>query len=99
MRVHELKTIRQFFKVLYDETKTFEIRKNDRDFRDGDILVLRETAKALSSVEDYYTGRVLYAEIVAMWGDVPGLEKGYVAIAIKLLETSCNPSIKDARVK
>lgn len=39
---HYLKTWPEFFRAVKDERKTFEVRKNDRDFREGDTLVLEE---------------------------------------------------------
>ena len=39
---HDLKIWKEFYKEVYSGTKTFEIRKNDRDFKVGDILVLNE---------------------------------------------------------
>jgi hypothetical protein len=42
MKVHELKTWPEYFKAIKKGEKTFELRKNDRDFEKGDILVLRE---------------------------------------------------------
>jgi hypothetical protein len=41
-RVHDLKVWPQFFAALVDGSKAFEIRKNDRDYRVGDKLTLRE---------------------------------------------------------
>lgn len=40
--IHELKVWPDYFKRLADESKTFEIRKNDRGFQAGDTLILRE---------------------------------------------------------
>lgn len=40
--IHDLKIWPQFFDALASGTKTFEVRKNDRDFRAGDLLRLRE---------------------------------------------------------
>ena len=39
---HILKTWPSFFKAIRSGAKKFEIRKNDRDFRLGDHLLLRE---------------------------------------------------------
>lgn len=42
MKQHELKTWPEFFALLWDGTKTFELRKDDRGFSVGDQLNLRE---------------------------------------------------------
>lgn len=39
---HELKTWPEFFQALWDGDKTFELRKDDRPYVVGDLLVLRE---------------------------------------------------------
>lgn len=40
MTTHTLKTLRSYWRALNDGTKTFEVRRNDRDFAVGDVLVL-----------------------------------------------------------
>jgi uncharacterized protein DUF3850 len=40
--IHELKTHPQWFFRLYTGEKTFEIRRDDRGYQAGDILILRE---------------------------------------------------------
>lgn len=42
MNKHYLKTVQPYFDAIDQGLKTFEIRKNDRDFKVGDILVLLE---------------------------------------------------------
>jgi|TARA_Y100000310_G_scaffold298310_1_gene332146 hypothetical protein len=45
MKTHELKTEPKYFGRLVSGDKTFEIRKNDRDFQVGDELILKEYDK------------------------------------------------------
>lgn len=53
MSEHRLKTWPGFFAGLMDGTKTAEVRRNDRHFQVGDVLLLRE----FDAEEDNYTGR------------------------------------------
>ena len=39
---HELKIWPEYYKAINDKIKKFEIRKNDRNFKVGDQIVLRE---------------------------------------------------------
>ena len=48
---HELKTETSYYQAVEKGIKKFELRKNDRDFKLGDILTLRETVNGI------YTGR------------------------------------------
>lgn len=83
-RVHELKTWRVPFQALVDGIKTFEIRENDRDYREQDVLVLKE----FDNVTGAYTGRVCTRVVAYMvkgpaWGlpeptCVLGLDDGRV---------------------
>ena len=64
---HELKTDQIVFEETWNENKLFEIRKNDRDFKIGDTLWLRETVfsgKEMSQGKPLkYTGRVVWFDI------------------------------------
>ena len=40
--IHELKILPHFFREGISGRKTFELRKNDRPFRKGDLLALNE---------------------------------------------------------
>lgn len=47
-KTHLLKVREPFWSALRDGTKTFEVRKNDRDFRAGDELVLARYPRSSS---------------------------------------------------
>jgi len=85
--LHDLKVWPTFFPALMDGSKPFEIRKNDRDFRVGDTLLLREWDPA----SETYSGRYLTKHIsyVTDWQQQPG----YVVLGIER-----SPAIDEARV-
>ena len=85
MAEHDLKVWPEFFQAIEDGIKTFEIRKNDRDYQVGDTLRLRE----YSPGPDEYTGRERRELVVYMIaGDDPmgfafGLRDGFVCIGLE----------------
>jgi hypothetical protein len=75
---HSLKILPQYFKEVIKTTKTFELRKNDRNYKVGDTLILKEFDG------ENYTGNVTYRTVTYILdGGSYGLEKGYVILAIK----------------
>lgn len=78
--VHAVKTESQYFIMARQGIKTFTIRKNDRDYKAGDILEKHETENGIE------TGRILKAEIVYFLDNVAGLEKGYCILGIRLID-------------
>ena len=76
---HELKILPEYFDAVATHKKTFEIRKNDRNFHVGDKLILKE----------WYHGRCTGRE-VERWvsyiyhGDGTfGLSDGYCIMGLK----------------
>lgn len=63
MATHDLKTDPEVFKESLYGKKNFEIRLNDRDFKEGDILNLLETEFSGEEMKEgeplVYTGRAL----------------------------------------
>jgi hypothetical protein len=71
-RIHELKCWPVPFDAVWNGRKPYEIRKNDRDYRTGDVLRLREW----SPEGKQYTGREVSTEVAYM---TPGGEWGLPA--------------------
>jgi ASC-1-like (ASCH) protein len=81
---HNLKTRPEFFNELWLGRKTFEVRKDDRDFQVGDTLVLREWNPQSES----YTGRDVVSEVTyILQGGQFGVEEGYCVLALKPIQT------------
>lgn len=71
--IHELKILPKYFWSVMSGTKNFELRKNDRPYRVGDELLLREYD------EGKYTGNRVRRKIRYILKDCPeyGLAPGY----------------------
>lgn len=77
---HALKTWPNFFKAVKDGSKRFELRKNDRDFKLGDSLLLQEYDPVLKK----YSGQEWEGSVSYVFSDESfGLKKGYVLLGIK----------------
>lgn len=79
--LHSLKTWTEYFEAVVDGRKTFEIRKNDRDFHVGDTLVLRDWDRN----EGEYTGRKIEVEVMYITdgGNLGSLAKDHVCMSIR----------------
>jgi uncharacterized protein DUF3850 len=87
---HDLKVCPEFFEKLLSGEKTFEIRKDDRGFRAGDTLLLREY---LPGAE--YTGRTLRREVTYLIGNgLFGVREDYVVMAL-----GPSPATQEARLR
>ncbi len=65
--IHELKTWPEFFQPAWVGDKTFEIRINDRDFKERDEIILQEFDPANDERNGgvgSYTGREIRATII-----------------------------------
>lgn len=69
---HELKILPKYYRHVASGIKPFELRKDDRDFQQFDILYLREWENGV------YTGRAVKREITYILRDCPeyGLKEG-----------------------
>lgn len=86
---HDLKILPLYFEDVCYGNKTFELRKNDRDYKVGDTIRLREyTPSELIEYTPFaseYTGRECNRTITYILRDCEkyGLKKGFVILGIK----------------
>jgi hypothetical protein len=75
---HELKTWPEYFVEIFNRRKTFELRRDDRDFQVGDYLTLKEW----NPETEAYTGRVAKRHVTyLMRGPQFGLAEGWVLMS------------------
>lgn len=77
MKHHELKILPRYFEKILEGSKLFEIRKNDRDFQEGDLVTLLEWK------DGKYTG----SKIERMIGHISIFEQKENIVVFSLLYT------------
>lgn len=87
-KIHELKTHPLPFQAVKRGEKNFELRFDDRGYRVGDQLLLKEYTPANywdpeEPKESNYTGEILHREISYILKDFKGLEQGYVILGLR----------------
>lgn len=92
MKVHELKIKAKYYSEIWRGIKTFELRKNDRDYQVGDIIhftVIPDETTSEEACEGLNTYPNL-VRIIYILQDVPeyGLKEGYCILAIKVTSIS-----------
>lgn len=85
-QTHELKTDPEVFRAIASGAKQFEIRFDDRGFKVGDQLLLKETKFTGAEMEAgcplIYTGDVEWMKVrYILRGPVYGLQEGWVIMS------------------
>lgn len=78
-RTHYIRLAATYYDDVKAGIKTFELRKNDRDYRTGDILEMNEFTDGRN------TGRVIRCRVTYMLEGYTGLTDGYCILGIKVL--------------
>lgn len=76
--IHQIRLAKSYFDDVANKIKTFELRKNDRGYKKGDILEMMEFT------DGKYTGRSVKALVTYILEDYTGIEEGYCIMAIKV---------------
>lgn len=78
-KIHQIRIGTSYFEDACSNEKSFELRKNDRGYKEGDILELMEF------IDGRNTGRMVQKLVTYILEDYTGLEEGYCIMATKLL--------------
>lgn len=84
--IHGLKTWPEYFQEVWDGNKTFEVRRNDRNFEVGDKLLLEE----YDPKTDCYSRKILVIVTYILYGGEFGIENDYCVMSIEILEKRRN---------
>ncbi len=84
--IHQLKILPEHFDDVISGIKTFEVRRNDRDFHVGDMLALNEHDGAFG-----FTGRSCLVRTDYILSDAKYCKHGYVILSICPVCT-CSPN-------
>lgn len=76
VKIHVLKIMPIYFQDVIEGRKKFEVRRNDRDFKVGDIVILKEFEYGK------YTGRTHTTRITYILDDAEYCKDGYVIFGI-----------------
>lgn len=77
-KVHEVKLAAMYYDDVKAGKKTFELRKNDRNYKEGDKLHMLEFK------DGRHTGRTISADIVYLLEEYTGLTEGYCILGIRV---------------
>ncbi|HAG3556526.1 TPA: DUF3850 domain-containing protein [Salmonella enterica] len=81
-KIHELKIWPEFFQPVLDRVKYAELRLNDRDYRAGDIVFMREFLPASGRYSGGYN-----VVIISHVADVSAFMPGYVLLSFNSFVT------------
>lgn len=79
-KVHQIRLAKPYFDDVANGIKTFELRKNDRGYKKGDILEMMEFADGKN------TGCMVKVLVTYILEDYTGIEDGYCIMATKLMK-------------
>jgi len=78
MKTHTVKSWPEYFAVIKIGSKTFDLRKNDRNYQEGDDVVFEEFRPGIGT----YTGRSVRRRITYVLREFDGLMPGYCILAL-----------------
>lgn len=86
--IHQLKIEKQYFEQIVLGKKTFEVRRNDRDFHEGDYLGLNEITDhpCNDKGERKETGNFILVKVLNVFDNPAYVKEGLVIMSIRPCE-------------
>lgn len=81
MTQHPLKTLAPFFDAVADGSKTFELRKNDRNYQVGDTLLLERWCEP-GPLQDTKTAPIRKTVTYVLRGGQYGLDREFCILGL-----------------
>lgn len=85
MKVHDLKITPEYLTKIFQGNKNWELRKNDRGFKEGDLIFVREYENG------EYLMQYAVGHIVFVLENYTGIETGYCILSV---EWACRDDIR-----
>jgi len=79
-KIHRIKLAAMYYDDIMSGKKPFELRKNDRGYKESDLLELLEFKDAK------HTGRAIKARVTYILEEYTGIAEGYCIMGIKVIE-------------
>ncbi len=92
-KVHSIRLAKTYFNDVASGKKSFELHKNDIEYKVGDMLEMLEFADGRK------TGRIIQAEVVYVLEDYTGLEEGYCILGISVKKVDAEKYIIPGQMK
>ena len=80
-KTHSVKIWPEYFNAVCNLTKKHEIRRDDRDYQVGDLVILREW----NHTTEEFTGKEQGVEITYVSRGFTGIEPGYVVFSFRVI--------------
>lgn len=83
--IHQLKIESKYFQKIVEGLKTYEVRKNDRNFHVGDYLGLNEITPHPCNADGEHkeTGNFVLVKVLDVFSDNRFIKDGYVIMSIR----------------
>ena len=100
MQLHILKTVNPYFEQAWLENKTFEVRKNDRNFQLNDIVQLKyytcmnpsNNLQIAQEQGDHWINHYILGKITYILNDPMYCKDGYVIFSLEIYDRGSDPT-------